>query len=52
MVSSWKAETTKIFIKVLPEPDIPNLELHVRKFKPSSSFEPYTSWCTFYDQLG
>jgi hypothetical protein len=37
---------------VLPEPSIPNLELRVREFKPSSSFDPYTSWSTFHDQLG
>ncbi|KAN0099901.1 hypothetical protein V8E51_013676 [Hyaloscypha variabilis] len=52
MVSSWQAETTKIFIKVLPEPDISNLELRVREFRPSSSFDPYTSWSSFDDQLG
>ncbi|PMD29607.1 hypothetical protein L207DRAFT_538785 [Hyaloscypha variabilis F] len=52
MVSSWQAETTNISIKVLPEPNIPNLELRVRGFRPSSSFDPYTSWSSFDDQLG
>ncbi|KAE9364795.1 hypothetical protein N431DRAFT_489275 [Stipitochalara longipes BDJ] len=50
-VSSWHTDTRKIFIKVLPEHNIPNLELRVREFRPSSHFEPYTFWRTFDDKL-
>jgi hypothetical protein len=48
----WHEDTTSVFIKVLPESGIPNLELRVRRFQPTALFNAWTQYRTFDDELG
>jgi hypothetical protein len=52
IILSWHEDTVPIFIKALPRHMMPNLELRIRKFVPSKSFEPTSRKSTFDDRFG